>query len=94
MCEKTLPQEIKVEGVTYSLEEEHYSDDAGDFSGWTCYRYVNNKEPFPMPSIAIEGFIEYMVSMCPDAQDAFDDMWRKVSKVYLSKNYNTIGIKQ
>ena len=93
MCNKTLPQEIKVEDVTYSLEEEHYGDDAGDFAGWTCYRYINNNESFPIPSIAIEGYIEYMVSMYPDAQDAFDDMMRKVTKGDLTKNYNSIGIK-
>jgi hypothetical protein len=34
-----------------------------------------------------------MVSMYPDAQDAFDDMMRKVTKGDLTKNYNSIGIK-
>ena len=94
MSDKTLPKEIKVEGVTYKLEEEHYGDDAGDFAGWTCYRYINNNEQFPMPSIAIENYIEYMVSMCPDEKEAFDDMWRKVTNGDLTKNFSTIGIKQ
>ena len=94
MSDKTLPKEIKVEGVTYQLEEEHYGDDAGDFASWTCYRYINDNEPFPIPSIAIENYIEYMVSMCPDEKEAFDDMWRKVTKGDLTKNFSTIGIKQ
>ena len=88
MSTTTLPPEVNVEGVFYKLEINDITEDI--FAGWTSVVYVNEQQEFIYPSIAIDGYIEYLVSMCPTKEEAIEDMKRKIKHGDMSKNYSFV----
>lgn len=86
MSKTTLPLELIVEGVVYKLEVNDITE--GTFAGWTSIVYTNDDIEFIYPSVAIEGYIEYLVSMCPTKEEAVADMKRKVTYGDMTKNYS------